>query len=49
VLLAGHAELSNEEAQLQLRQKINEYMLRAEFLKDWMAEQARKQQTQVRV
>ncbi|KAG6609590.1 spastin and Fidgetin-like protein [Phytophthora cinnamomi] len=39
-------QLSDEQAKTQLRQKINEYMVRAEYLKDWTAEQARKQQAQ---
>ncbi|KAG7392175.1 hypothetical protein PHYPSEUDO_001898 [Phytophthora pseudosyringae] len=41
------AELPNEEAKTQMRHKINEYMVRAEYLRDWTAEQARKQPTQV--
>ncbi|KUF69635.1 Spastin [Phytophthora nicotianae] len=45
-MMAQMAQLPNEEAQTHMRQKINEYMLRAEHIKEWMAEQARKQQTQ---
>ncbi|KAF4139495.1 AAA+ lid domain [Phytophthora infestans] len=45
-MMAQLAELPNEEAKTQSRLKINEYMLRAEYIKDWMADQARKQQTQ---
>ncbi|KAF4325066.1 hypothetical protein BBO99_00000651 [Phytophthora kernoviae] len=40
-------QLQNEEEKSQMRQKINEYMVRAEYLKDWTAkEQDRKQETQ---
>ncbi|EEY65751.1 spastin and Fidgetin-like protein [Phytophthora infestans T30-4] len=45
-MMAQMAELPNEEAKTQSRLKINEYMLRAEYIKDWMADQARTQQTQ---
>ncbi|KAG3117965.1 Spastin [Phytophthora idaei] len=45
-MMTQMAQLPNEEAKTQMRHKINEYMLRAEYLKDWMTEQARKQQTQ---
>ncbi|KAI9995621.1 hypothetical protein PInf_012686 [Phytophthora infestans] len=37
--MAQMAELPNEEAKTQSRLKINEYMLRAEYIKDWMADQ----------
>lgn len=44
------AELPDDEAKTQLRQKINDYMLRAEYLKEWTAEQQTpKQQTQTQV
>ncbi|KAG7382739.1 hypothetical protein PHYPSEUDO_004375 [Phytophthora pseudosyringae] len=45
-MMAQLAQLSNEEAKTQMRHKINEYMVRAEYLRDWTAEQARKQPTQ---
>ncbi|KAE8910353.1 Spastin [Phytophthora fragariae] len=45
-MMAQLAQLSDDQAKTEMRQKINEYMVRAEYLKDWMAEHARKQQTQ---
>ncbi|KAG1703126.1 hypothetical protein DVH05_008038 [Phytophthora capsici] len=42
-MMAQLAQLPNEEAKTHMRQKINEYMVRAEQLKAWTAEQARKQ------
>ncbi|KAL4152235.1 hypothetical protein PRNP1_009169 [Phytophthora ramorum] len=45
-MMAQLAHLQDEESKTRMRQKINEYMQRAEYLKDWTAEQARKQQTQ---
>ncbi|KAK1948324.1 Spastin [Phytophthora citrophthora] len=42
-MMAQMAQLPNEEAKTHMRQKINEYMVRAEQLKAWTAEQARKQ------
>ncbi|RLN69301.1 hypothetical protein BBJ28_00004020 [Nothophytophthora sp. Chile5] len=38
-MMAQLPQLANEAAQAQMRQKINEYMLRAEYLKDWTAAQ----------
>ncbi|KAL3673648.1 hypothetical protein V7S43_001347 [Phytophthora oleae] len=40
-MMAQMAQLPNEEAKTHMRQKINEYMNRAEQLKEWTAEQAR--------
>ncbi|KAL4096062.1 hypothetical protein PRIC1_009427 [Phytophthora ramorum] len=45
-MMAQLAHLQDEESKTRMRRKINEYMQRAEYLKDWTAEQARKQQTQ---
>ncbi|RLN47041.1 hypothetical protein BBJ29_004453 [Phytophthora kernoviae] len=46
-MMAQLGQLQNEEEKSQMRQKINEYMVRAEYLKDWTAkEQDRKQETQ---
>ncbi|EGZ28106.1 hypothetical protein PHYSODRAFT_554382 [Phytophthora sojae] len=45
-MMAQLGQLPDDEAKTKLRQKINEYMVRAEYLKDWTAEQARKQQAQ---
>eukprot|EP00644_Phytophthora_capsici_P002333 jgi/Phyca11/507482/fgenesh2_kg.PHYCAscaffold_27_\ len=42
-MMAQLAQLPNEEAKTHMRQKINEYMVRAEQLKAWTAEQAHKQ------
>ncbi|OWZ22853.1 Spastin and Fidgetin [Phytophthora megakarya] len=45
-MMAQLSQLQTEEDKTQLRQKINEYMVRAEYLKEWVGEHARKQQTQ---
>ncbi|POM77277.1 Spastin and Fidgetin-like protein [Phytophthora palmivora] len=42
-MMAQLAQLPTAEDKTHLRQKINEYMLRAEYLKEWTAEKARKQ------
>ncbi|RLN88452.1 hypothetical protein BBJ28_00008984 [Nothophytophthora sp. Chile5] len=45
-MMAQLPQLSNEAAQAQMRQKINEYMLRAEYLKDWTAAQRAEKERQ---
>ncbi|KAG7401586.1 hypothetical protein PHYBOEH_000118 [Phytophthora boehmeriae] len=46
-MMAQLGQLQNEEEKAHMRQKINEYMVRAEYLKDWTAkEQVRKQEAQ---
>ncbi|KAI9907592.1 hypothetical protein PsorP6_004352 [Peronosclerospora sorghi] len=40
------SQLPDEQAKTQVRAKINEYMLRAEYLKEWMADQPKLTQTQ---